>query len=320
MWYGGGISLNSRDRRKQKREKDRANHSAQGTSASGGIGATSAEDATNLFRERTKELRVDIPVTILFALFPWGWQALKLPEGVLVGIVSWIVCLALVGRIVWVAVYRRFPARQWLRWIMSMTLPVAIAGALWHPISGHLRTLTIVRGEDSKSETSHALTKDDLDAELKKLQVPPAPTVPDAESDEAAALNTFIGGKEEFVLDGVFDFDEVMELNIRVTTDRITNYKDADDAFFDLTKYKDEYESMMFNRANPHIHPRGGGYIYELDPHDVSVILLSHKYDEARERLATFKNSGILPLNVIAAVSALDQTVDGNMYKILTVL
>src|SRR5580693_3803174 len=36
------------------------------------------------------------------AVLPWGYDKMKLPEGPIVGAISWGVCLLLIGRIVWI--------------------------------------------------------------------------------------------------------------------------------------------------------------------------------------------------------------------------
>lgn len=83
---------------------------------------------------RTTELRIDGSLTVILAIFPFGWQMLGFPNAPMLGIVSWATCLALAARVVWLACDKRMRAK-W-RIVSAISIPCAAFALVvqWHPV------------------------------------------------------------------------------------------------------------------------------------------------------------------------------------------
>jgi len=85
---------------------------------------------------RRRELQIDGSLTVILALFPFGWQMLEFPNAKLVGLLSWSVCLLFTGRLVWVVLRDRLSS-PW-KWVASAAIPIFVACLAWGPISHRL--------------------------------------------------------------------------------------------------------------------------------------------------------------------------------------
>jgi hypothetical protein len=128
-----------------------------------------------------KETKIDIPLAIVLALFPWGWDKMKLPEGPIVGLISWGICLLFVARIFWIVLPGNIIAIKAL--VSSLTV---LGGAvlLWVFIWPNVRNP--VKGEESSATPSQTVqvppserqsvpSAKDIAKELSKLQAHPQP-------------------------------------------------------------------------------------------------------------------------------------------------
>src|ERR1019366_8075608 len=52
-------------------------------------------------RSAAQKAKLDIPITVILGLFPFGYQMLKFPYPATVGAISWAVCLLFCGRVMW---------------------------------------------------------------------------------------------------------------------------------------------------------------------------------------------------------------------------
>lgn len=85
------------------------------------------------------ELRIDIPLAILLALGSFGYQMLGLPNSVLVGVIAWAVCLAIIGRIIFILLPKRLRNRR-ARLAISVVVPMFAVAFLIRPVIKILET------------------------------------------------------------------------------------------------------------------------------------------------------------------------------------
>jgi hypothetical protein len=81
-------------------------------------------------REIGREIKIDIPVAFVLALFPFGYQMLGLTNSPAVGVASWLACAGLLGRILWVAL-----AGKRFKKSIFIVLPAIIVLLVWKPVS-----------------------------------------------------------------------------------------------------------------------------------------------------------------------------------------
>lgn len=81
-----------------------------------------------------RELTLEVLATILLGLGPFGYQEIDMPFAATVGVVSWGICLIVIGRIVWIIT----PWRHWVRGLASVLVPILIGWAIWSPVQARL--------------------------------------------------------------------------------------------------------------------------------------------------------------------------------------
>src|SRR5713226_7916900 len=78
------------------------------------------------------ELKIHIPLAVLLALAPFGYENFDLPHSKAVGLTSWAVCLIILGRIAWIRSKSRtditFKHSSDLTWWRRQVIKYDIAG------------------------------------------------------------------------------------------------------------------------------------------------------------------------------------------------
>src|SRR5437667_1930693 len=91
-------------------------------------------------------LNAEIALGIILALFPFGWEMLRLPHNPILGIACWLICLALFGHIIWFRL-----AWHWgWRASISVTVISSFAFAVWIALHKPKESNAIMRFVDQE--------------------------------------------------------------------------------------------------------------------------------------------------------------------------
>ena len=152
-----------------------------------------------------------------------------------------------------------------------------------------------------------------------QLNEPGPPALPGPVLDQLTKLDEFVGRKDEYALDNLFDLSNLEKINIRMQRDRILQYRKTGKTDFDITRYGGNV-GLMLSFEIGKVEKFGGGVRYNPNSREVAFIVLTPTYNENKAKLEAFKNSALLPEDVKRAVSDLNLTVQSNASGLIDVL
>ena len=133
-------------------------------------------------------------------------------------------------------------------------------------------------------------------------------------------LQDFIGGKNEYELDEIFDFNKVVQFNTRMVRQRFAPRTVSQDQAAEIAAcFKDGESRVDIRYADIHENKSGAPTV-KIKPGKVGFINTTRKYIDARRQLAKLAALPGMPLNVVVAVTNLDNTIEKNSDLLVDVL
>jgi hypothetical protein len=145
----------------------------------------------------------------------------------------------------------------------------------------------------------------------------------DAQFTDISSLERFVGGKDEYELHELFDFPNMILLNIQLTKARLQRASETKTNVFDMTAYLGNGEKIHLNTEiagdTLQMSPTGRATL-NPDPHRMAMIILTKKYLESKRALFVFEDSVKLPTAIIESIKKFDRAVEENTSNIHSIL
>src|ERR1700733_6644306 len=133
----------------------------------------------------------------------------------------------------------------------------------------------------------------------------------------ASTLNQFIGGKDESHLQELFGFNEMLDLNVHITRDRVISERSGGVVPFDVGKYLaanrvGDGTPVIFQAKNdrPDLYPIGSPVkMRTITPGKIDYVVAAAQYSNSKNRLAPYLTSGVLPQSIIYPLRDFDSLV-----------
>lgn len=132
-------------------------------------------------------------------------------------------------------------------------------------------------------------------------------------------IASFVGKKDEFQLQHLFDFPRLMARNVFMIKDMIRLRKRGKLNQFDITNYEESNRQLLldFHGATQ---DSNGRYILKDNPNDLPGIVITDGYAKAKQKLLAFETSPLVPQSVIEKLKLLDGFTNDDLGILLDLL
>jgi hypothetical protein len=138
--------------------------------------------------------------------------------------------------------------------------------------------------------------------------------------EEIKQIDDLIVARDENGLRQAFGFPSMLDVNTRMTRDRIIQFRNTNQENFNVGPYQFDGGQMLINNEEGEIRRHGGGFVINLHHDRVSLIMLAGEYVRGKGFLLKCENSSELPISIIEAIKDLDSAVTQNAETLRTVL
>lgn len=138
--------------------------------------------------------------------------------------------------------------------------------------------------------------------------------------DEAVSLNKFIGGKDEFELQQLFAFDSMVDVNIRMASDKVQLDMARREAEFSIEPYRSGTREVMLDTLIANPARQGGGLRYNTKPFEIAAIILPEQYSDNKKKLESYIHSGTMPTSIRDPLQRFDSALDNNAQSLIRIL
>jgi hypothetical protein len=234
---------------------------------------------------------------------------------------------------VWIALFALVVA--WIFWVLSLTVAFrdfhntsarVIATALLSVMAG-IVLIGVAKYRESPADIVGPLSR--IEAMVREIRnfllttkqqmvITPRNTEADRLAvEQAVAINNFIGGKNEDGLRNLFAVREMIDINIQLYQDGITEH---------LTGKKSGKADYVKGRrllVDKHIGKftqSGGGILADFAYGDVPLIILPETYTTNEERIVSYLHSGTLPKPILGPLNAFYSIAQDNANLLIHVM
>jgi hypothetical protein len=147
----------------------------------------------------------------------------------------------------------------------------------------------------------------------------PRPALSGAQFDELKQISLFVGQKDEFQLQQLFDFPRLMAKNVSMIKDMIRLRKQGKIGQFDIANYEEKNHQLILDLKGS-TQDSNGRYILRDDPNELPGIIITDGFVAAKQKLLSFETSPLVPQSVIDKLKSLNGTIDDNTGILLDLL